>query len=70
MESVFDKGTDKFWNVTIKGLAVPMIQLKLTTRLQGGGTTIVLQISLTHGGAPGGVNFFTLKQTLYVPALA
>ena len=63
MESVLCNGVLKFVNAIVNGLEVDDCQLKLTTRLHGGGMVIILQISLTHGADP--VLFFCiLKQTV------
>ena len=51
-------------NSILNGLVGVTAQVKFGTILQGCVTTMVLQISLTHGAVPGGVNFLTLKQTV------
>jgi hypothetical protein len=72
-ESVVTRGVLVFWKAKFMGLAAVLDQEKFVTRLQVWftTTTTVLQISLVQEAVEVALAaFFTLRQTVYVPALA
>ena len=72
-ESVVARGVLRFWKAKFIGLAAVLDQAKFVTRLQVWftTTTTVLQISLVQEAVEVALTaFFTLRQTVYVPALA